>query len=200
MDSDLYKAYIAPELREGLKVELVSSTPNLKLETPPTRPIKPVLPESDPLNSLAIPPVPKVRVDVPITKIFPPVAVPIAVDLPAFRVIAFVVVFAVDTFASKVRSPVRVSTKTVPVAVMPVFEPTVPIVSPPEASVMLKEPNLMVLSPPASVPIALLLLFSVKVPVPLRFNPVAVNAAVWVTAPVASKLSIPLAADIEAVK
>ena len=50
----------------------------------------------------------------------PPVAVPAAVLLPAFSRMAVALVLAVEMFELTVRSPLKVSTRMSPVAVMPV--------------------------------------------------------------------------------
>ena len=121
---------------------------------------------------------PVVTVGVPVTNIFPPVVVPIAVDLPAFNVIAEAVVFVVVIFPDNVKSPTKVSTKTVPVDCIPVVLPTVPIVNPPLASVKLMFPTLVVLSPAAIVVTLLFTLFNVKVPDPPNTRLLAVRAAV----------------------
>ena len=74
--------------------------------------------------------------------------------------------------------PVKVSTEMVPVAKIPLFVPTVPMVSPPLASVKLTDPILALDSPPAIVSTLLLVLFKVKVPVPCKPREVADNAVV----------------------
>ena len=134
-----------------------------------------------------MPPVPilKAGVGEPEILISPPVREPITALFPALIVIAFAVVFVDEIFWAMDKSPARVSTNTVPLECMPLFVPTVPMVNPPLASVKLNEPSLALLSPPASVATLLLVLFSVKVPVPCKPRLLAMMAAVWVTAPVA---------------
>ena len=89
-------------------------------------------------------------------------------------------------------SPVSVSTNTVPVAYKPLVAPTVPIVNPPLASVKLTAPNRAAFVPPATVPTSLLVLFSVKVPVPIRPKFPPWMAAVCVTAPGLSSVIDPI--------
>ena len=106
---------------------------------------------------------------------------------PALIVIALEELLVVFTDSFNEIFPVKVSTEMVPEAKMPLLVPTVPMVNPPLASVKLKEPSLVPLSPPAIVATLLLVLFKVKVPVPCKPREVADNAAVCVTAPVACK-------------
>ena len=77
-----------------------------------------MLPVSDPLNNLAIPPDPVVTVGEPDTKILPPVVVPMAALFPAFKTTAELVVEEVAKFPSKVKSPDWVEICTSPVDVI----------------------------------------------------------------------------------
>ena len=122
--------------------------------------------------------------------ISPPVRAPMAALLPAFKMIALDVALEVETFWAILRSPLRVSTNTVPLEYMPLFVPTVPMVNPPLTSVKLNEPSLVPLSPPASVVTLLLVLFRVIAPVPCKPRLLAEMAAVCVTAPVACILIV----------
>ena len=83
--------------------------------------------------------------------------------------------------------PASVSMRISPVAVIP-SGLTLPMVSPPLASTKLRLPSLVVLLPPARVVTLFDALVRVKVPVPCRPRPLAVRAAVCVTAPVACRL------------
>ncbi len=77
-----------------------------------------------------VPPTPAVIVGEPEMMRLPPVAVPAAVLLPAFSNTASAVVLVVVTLSAIVKSPLSVSMRTSPVAVMPVGL-TVPIVNAP---------------------------------------------------------------------
>ena len=130
--------------------------------------------------------------------------VPAAVLLPALSTMApadpvAVVVFEVVLIGSvRLMSPLSVSTNTLPVAYSPLAAPTVPMVNPPLASVKLKEPIREPDVPPASVPTALLVLVSVKLPAPANARLVAVIAPVWVTAVDAVRLIVELVAVVAA--
>ena len=128
------------------------------------------------------------KVGGPLIRTLPPVSVPAAVFLPALSRMAVSLVLAVVMFSLTVRSPLKVSMRMSPLAVMPVGL-TDPMVSAP-AFTKPRLPSLVVLSPPASVPTLLPVLVSVKLPVPCNPKPVAVMAADWVTAPVACKLML----------
>ena len=93
----------------------------------PTRAVRPVLSATRPVIKRIVPPTPAVMVGVPAMMMLPPVAVPAKVVLPAFNKTALEVVLVVVTFWAIVKSPLRVSMRTSPVAVMPVGF-TVPIV------------------------------------------------------------------------
>ena len=125
---------------------------------------------------------------VPVNKISPPDAVPAAALEPAFKVNAAVPVFALLMFDETVISPDKVLNVTAPVAVIPVAVPTVPTVNAP-AFTNPRLPSKVLLLPPPNVEILLPVLVSVNVPVPCKPRPAAVMAAVWVTAPVACKLT-----------
>ena len=86
----------------------------------PTKAVKPVLSATLPLIKRIVPPVPAVMVGAPLIRMLPPVALPAAVLLPAFSNTAVAVVLVVLTFSDTVKSPVRVSMRTSPVALMPV--------------------------------------------------------------------------------
>ena len=58
-------------------------------------------------------------------RMLPPVVVPAAALLPAFSSIAVEVALVVATFCATVISPLSVSTRTSPLALMPVVEATV---------------------------------------------------------------------------
>ena len=77
-----------------------------------------------------VPPTPAVMVGVPVMRMLPPVAVPATVLLPAFNNTALAVVLVVVTFSAIVKSPLSVSMRTSPVAVIPVGL-TVPMVKAP---------------------------------------------------------------------
>ena len=114
--------------------------------------------------------------------------------------VAVVVFEVVFTGSVRLMSPLSVSTSTLPVANNPLAAPTVPRVKPPLASVKLKEPIREPDVPPARVPIVLLALVSVKLPPPANARLVAVIAAVWVTAPEASIVRLPLVEETVEVK
>ena len=98
-------------------------------------------------------------VGVPEITILPPVLVPAAVLIPAFRMIADAVVSVVEMFCETVKSPVNVPMLIEPVALIPFVEPTVPIVR------ALLSLYVRLLTPlAASVPKALLALSSVTAP------------------------------------
>ena len=137
-----------------------------------------------------MPPVPMVMVGEPLMRMFPPVAVPAAVFLPAFNITASSDVLVVSMAAASVKLPDSVSTRTVPVLVMPVGL-TVPMVNAPLFTTFTL-PSLVALLPPARVVMLLLVLVSVKLPVPCRPKPAALIApdAPWVTLPVACRLTL----------
>jgi hypothetical protein len=82
-----------------------------------------------PEYNVARPPEPIVIVGAPLISRFPPVAVPAAVAFPALRISAEVPVLVVAIFWATVKSPLKVSMRTGPVALMPVVAPTVPMVN-----------------------------------------------------------------------
>ena len=106
---------------------------------------------------------------------------------------ALEVALSVCMLLESVISPLKVATEMAPEAVIPVLV-NAPTVKPPLASTNERLPNLEVLLPPERVAIALDVLVSVYVPVPLRSNPLALRAAVCVTAPEAYKLMLLLVA------
>ena len=85
-----------------------------------------MLPAILPLNNVARPPTPVVSVGAPLISILPSVAVPAAVALPAFRIMAEFDVSDVAMFSLTVRSPLWVLMLTVAVKLTPVVF-TVPI-------------------------------------------------------------------------
>ena len=89
-----------------------------------------MLPVTLPLIKRTVPPVPAVMDGEPEMMMLPPVAVPAAVLLPALSNTALAVVLVVVTFWAIVKSPLSVSMRTSPVAVMPVGF-TVPTVNAP---------------------------------------------------------------------
>ena len=118
----------------------------------------------------------------------PPVDVPAAAFIPATNTTETSLVLVETILCDTVKSPVSVSIRMSPEAVIPDGF-TDPMVSTP-ALTNDKLPSLVVLSPPASVSIEFDEFVSVNVPVPCKPRPDAVSAAVCVTAPVACKLMV----------
>ena len=135
-----------------------------------------------------MPSVPMVMVGEPLMMMLPPVDVPAAVFLPAFKITASADVLVVLMDCASVKLPDSVSTRTVPVLVMPVGL-TVPMVNAP-LLMTFTLPSLVVLLPPANVVMLLLVLVSVKLPVPFKPKPAAEIAADCVTLPVANRLTL----------
>ena len=76
-----------------------------------------------------MPPAPTLTLGLPLATRLPPLAVPAAALLPAFRTRAEALVLLVATLAASVRSPLRVAMLTVPLADTPEVPPAVPMVS-----------------------------------------------------------------------
>ena len=87
----------------------------LTLTKLPTKAFNPVLLDSYPLNNRTSPPVPMVILGDPTIFISPPAMEPRAAFFPAITVTAVGVVFVVEISFSMLISPVKVSTKIVPV-------------------------------------------------------------------------------------
>ena len=187
-----YRPNVPPAVSTGEKLTVFSSTVYLSFVIPPARVVRPVLPAGNPLYSLTIP-LGASTSPLPDTMMLPPVGVPAELLLPALSTIAPAYPAAVlvldDVVTGSVSwiSPASVSIRISPVAVIP-SGLTLPMVSPPLASTKLRLPSRLVASPPARVVILFDAFVSVKVPVPCRPSPLAVRAAVWVTAPVACRL------------
>ena len=96
----------------------------------------------------------------PVMRMLPPVAVPAAVFFPALSSTALAVVLVVVTFSAIVKSPLSVSMRTSPVAVIPVGL-TVPMVK------ALLFTKVKLLTPLAAKVLTLLLVWS-KVTAPLK--------------------------------
>ena len=91
--------------------------------------LRPVLPDTLPVNSRAVLPEPTVMLGEPETMMLPPVMVPTALVTPAFSVKAVAeLIRLVEMPCATVKSPVAVERLTVPVAETPCVEPTVPTV------------------------------------------------------------------------
>ena len=86
-DSDRYSPNLPPAVRGVAKFTVFSSTVYLSFETPPTRDVRPVLPDGYPLYSLIIP-VGALTPPFPDTMILPPEGDPAALLFPALITIA----------------------------------------------------------------------------------------------------------------
>ena len=84
-----------------------------------------MLPDTLPLIKRMVPPAPAVMLGGPVMRMLPPVVVPAAALLPALSSIAVEVALVVATFCATVISPLSVSTRTSPLALIPVVAPTV---------------------------------------------------------------------------
>ena len=152
---------------------------------PPTNVLR-LLFSSAPLKSFARPPVPYVRVGLPLMMISPPEDVLAEEARPALRIIASSEVEVVLMFSDKVRLPFSVSIKTVPLEKIPsgLTEPISRVFT----SRYTIFPRRIPLVPPAIVATLFEEFCKVNVPPPCNPNPLAVSAADWETVPLACKL------------
>ena len=86
-----------------------------------------MLPATDPVISVARPPLPVVMAGLPLNTMLPPVAVPAALATPALSSTALLLASTVATLCATVRSPLAVPTYTGPLAPMPLTPSTLPI-------------------------------------------------------------------------